>query len=368
VNKQGTVYERKDGRWVAALSLDSRQRVTRYCATRAAAEEALAQLVQLRERGRLSQTGRQTLATYLAQWLANKHASVRDHTFVMYRAQLAHVIIRLGHVRLSDLQPGQIRALGTALLDTGYATATVNQCLVILKMALRDAEADGLIDRSPGAHVRPPRINQEERRWLSSSQVRAFLRSSTESEWYALWMLLLDTGMRIGEATALRWSEVDSDAGTILVLATVTHRTGQGAVRGEPKTPCSRRLLHLGPDTLAALKTHSPAVKRRRASTRGWVDQDLVFPNTHGGFLCVKQVNICLMRDLGIAGLPRFTAHELRHTMASQWLNDGEDVRVVQERLGHASAAMTLDIYGHVAPAMHREAAQRAANRRRQTS
>ena len=168
--------------------------------------------------------------------------------------------------------------------------------------------------------------------------------------------------MRRGEALGLRWADVDLDAGRVRVVQTITQTRGRIVV-GDPKTARGRRPVALDGATIAVLREH----RRRMLEERLLVGSDfddngLVFHYPDGLCLRPDAVSAAFVRRVARYGLPRLTLHGLRHTWATLALERGIHPRVVQERLGHSTIAITLGIYSHVAPTLHDEAAQLVAD------
>jgi len=162
-----------------------------------------------------------------------------------------------------------------------------------------------------------------------------------------------------GEALALRWRDVDLDAGTLRVAQTV-QRVGGGLVFSEPKTTRSRRTVPLPPVTLTALRAHraTQAGERLKAGT-AWQDSGLVFTTPIGTVVDPRNLNRLLDNLCLRAQVRRVRVHDLRHTCASLLLAQGVEPRVIMETLGHSHIATTMNIYAHVLPVLQRQAADR---------
>lgn len=169
---------------------------------------------------------------------------------------------------------------------------------------------------------------------------------------------MVTTGLRVGEATALRWEDIDLDAGAAMVRQTLHRQRGQGMVIGPPKTDRSRRRVYLATNVVVALRQRQWAQKEEAlASGRSWAATELAFTTVEGtpfdpGYL-LQELHCLLKR----ADLPTIRVHDLRHTAATYLLSTGTHPKVVQEMLGHSSITLTMDTYSHVLPAMHRQAA-----------
>jgi integrase len=163
--------------------------------------------------------------------------------------------------------------------------------------------------------------------------------------------------MRKGELLALRWQDVDLDAGRLTVRHTLRLGTRELA---EPKTERARRTLRLGSDTVVALREHRrQQLEERLAAGRCWVDGDFVFATTIGTPLDSRNGTKAFQRTLKRAGLPHQRFHDLRHACATLLLEDGEELGVVSRILGHSQIATTADVYAHLTPAMLERSAAR---------
>jgi integrase len=248
----------------------------------------------------------------------------------------------------------------------GLDARTVSYVHTILHRALRDAVRWGRLARNPTDAADPPRIAQKPdgfHAWDARTR-RSFVDASQLSgdRLHALWVTLATSGMRRGEALGLRWTDIDLDAGRLQVVQTIT-QTGSKAEIGEPKTSRGRRAVALDTATVAVFRDH----RRRMLEERLLVGSDFddhgfVFHGPDGRNLRPDAVSGAFLRRVARYGLPRLTLHGLRHTWATLALEHGVHPRVVQERLGHSTIAITLGIYSHVAPTLHDEAAKLVAD------
>jgi integrase len=243
---------------------------------------------------------------------------------------------------------------------------TVNYVHTIVHRALKDAVRWGRLARNPADATDPPRGGQKSdgvHSW-DAATLRKFLTESSVSgdRLRPLWVLLATTGMRRGEALGLRWSDVDLDAGRLRVVQTIIQVRSKATI-GEPKTARGRRPIALDVGTVAVLREHRRRVLQQRMLVgRDFKDRDLVFHHPDGSCLKPDAVSAAFVRRVRAVGLPRLTLKGLRHTWATLALERGIHPRVVQERLGHSTIAITLGIYSHVAPTLHDEAAQLVAD------
>lgn len=362
-NLAGTVFKRPNGTWGAALQIDGRRKFV-YAKTRREVQEQLQQLQKEAQAGQFKTTSASTLRLntvqeFLTYWLHSVvKSTVRPKTWDHYDLCIRRMLPCLGKVKLATLSANDIREVEVYLQENkGLANRTVRHCHSVLHMALNQAVVLGLLQRNPAKDLPPPRVARREMRTLPRDEVRRLLFSSAGSRWHALWAVLVTTGLRLGEASALRWSDLDLRKGTATIQRSVQRQTGVGMVFVEPKTEGSRRTVQLPPGAVATLKEHRPLVLQERLAAGGlWNDLDLIFPSPLGGPIDPARVNESLHTALHKANLPRLRVHDLPHTAATLLLEGGTHPKVVQDLLGHSTIAMTLDLYSHVTPRLQQEA------------
>jgi len=219
---------------------------------------------------------------------------------------------------------------------------------------LKQALDWNLVHRNVATLVRPPHLSHKEVEVLDAEQVRHLLSAVRGERWSALLTLALATGARQGELLGLRWSDVDLTRRTMHIQRQLL----RDGTFNEPKTAKGRRTVDLPSSCIAVLKEH----KRQQAEERlligpEWAGGDLLFCTHQGKPLGHRNVVRAFKAILVRAGLPDISFHALRHTAATLLLLQGTHPKIVQERLGHSTIAMTLDIYSHAIPTMGRAAA-----------
>lgn len=165
---------------------------------------------------------------------------------------------------------------------------------------------------------------------------------------------MITTGVRRGEAMALRWSDINWDRRNVSITRSLHEETGTGWVAGPTKTGRSR-VISLRPDTVKALKRLKAEQAGRQLKAEYWEDRDLVFSTSTGRPLDRRWMQRLLDRACARAGIPRRKLKETRHTFATLGLRAGVPVKIISEALGHASVAITYDVYSHVVPGMQEE-------------
>jgi integrase len=174
---------------------------------------------------------------------------------------------------------------------------------------------------------------------------------------HGLWVFLVTTGLRLGEALALRWSDVDLTEGQVTIRRAIQRQRGAGLVFVEPKSARSRRTVPIPRETVYVLAEQRKTNDRDRAKAGDvWQENDLLFPTPTGRPRDTAYRSISFHTALARAGLPRMRLHDLRHTAATHLLTKHVHPKVVQDLLGHSTISITLDTYSHVLPALAKEA------------
>ncbi|HET6408843.1 MAG TPA: site-specific integrase, partial [Chthoniobacteraceae bacterium] len=228
----------------------------------------------------------------------------------------------------------------------------------VFNNAMKQAVRWRLVNSNPCDHVDLPQLKRKEMKALDRDQAGRFLAAAKESEFYALFALLLTTGMRPGEAIALRWCDIDLASGAVSITRALSGRSGDYRFE-EPKTPKSRRTLPIPLSVTDSLRTLKSA--RQKAADGVLIDLQLVFVSSNGSLIDLQNLNKRHFKPiLKAASLsPEIRLYDLRHSCATLLLQAGTHVKVVSERLGHASAMLTLDRYSHVVPGLQESATEK---------
>jgi integrase len=311
-------------------------------------------------------------AFLLDEWLPAVKGTLRPTTYASY-TMLAkqHIIPRLGNLQLQNLNAAAINALYAHLLEEGrvcgaggLSASSVRRVHAVLHRACRDAVRWGRLTVNPVDAADPPKASAEHSERLpvwSAEQLAAFLACVSEDRLFALWRLLAMTGMRRGEALGLAWHDLDIEAERLTIRRAWVPVNGV-AQMSEPKSRRGRRTIALDPVTLEALQGHAARQADEQSDCSGvWTDSGLVFTGTDGQPLQPWAVSKAFRDRAKAALLPPIPLHGLRHTYATLALASGVNPRIVSARLGHATVALTLDVYSHVLPQQDREAAERIA-------
>ncbi|MDO8616866.1 MAG: tyrosine-type recombinase/integrase [Dehalococcoidia bacterium] len=361
-NGEGSIYQRKDGRWVAAVSYERGRRKTALAPNKADARKRLAELISDAEQG-LALAPDPTLADFLRKWLAESAPrTLRPRTLAGYRSIVErHLIPALGRVRLRKLQPGDIDAYLNRTIKGGLTTRTAQYHHAVLRRALGQAERWGYVARNVARLVTPPQVRQRDIAPLTPAQARIFLASISGDRLEALYAVSLSLGLRQGEALGVGWDDVSLEERTLTVRHTL-QRYGGAYHRDDPKTERSRRTVSLPAPLADALRQHRARQNEERLRVGAlWAGDKwgLVFCDELGEPLSGAQVTRKFQARLAALGLPRQRFHDLRHAAATFLLAQGVPLRVVMEILGHSTITTTANVYGHVLPELQRDAMDR---------
>ena len=377
MSTQGSIQKDDSGTWFFVIDVPGpngrrRQLRRRGFRTKKLAQNALTTVRSEVMNGTFVTPSRTTVANYLNAWLTALPASGRRPTTVAgYRALMNHdVIPAIGGVDLQALNALHLDKMYADLLDRGLAMSTVRKVHVVLGKALSDAERKGFVNRNVAHLATPPAMSASrppEMKFWTPPQLHGFLASITDHPHYPVIRLAAMTGLRRGELAGLRWSDVDLTAGTLSVGQATTVVDGH-PVTGDVKTKRSRRVVDIDAGTLAVLRAWAKRQKQYRLLLGPeWIATGLVFTMPTGEAWHPDSISQAFQRLVTpyskkraaqlLLIRPRIRFHDLRHTHASHLLAAGVNVKVVSDRLGHASVAFTLDTYAHVMPGQQAEAA-----------
>ena len=356
------IRKRGPRRWEVSVHLGGGKRHWRSVrGTKRQAERVAARLEEEAQSGALVESTAITLGTYLEQWL---ETHVRLHnaprTYQDYRYHVERFLQpRLGHFRLTHLRPMHLQGLQVDLRQQGL-TRTADYVHQVVRKALNDAVRLQLLARNPALAARPPRSRPQPADIPSVEVVRAALTAIRGTDLELPIRLAVTTGVRPGELVALRWRDLELEAGRARIRQSLQRIKGKGLVFAPTKTHRSTRTIALDAGVVQQLKEHrtSQAARRKELGPL-YKDHDLVFAQADGHPVASGVMLDRFQRALRRAGLPSLRIKDLRHVHASIMLSEGVHPRVVQEQLGHASITLTLNTYSHVTPGIQSEAVQR---------
>jgi len=305
---------------------------------------------------------RLTVGQYLTDgWLPG--LTVRPSTKQSYTGHVKNYLVpNLGHIPLQALNAAHLRAMLAAIRQDGVrgpvSAATARRVHATVRSALAAALTDNLIGRNPAVGLKLEVPTKQPMTIWTGDQLADFLHAIAADRLHPLYRFLALTGARRGEALGLRWTDVTLDDSRVLISRQLLD-VGYRLVEGPPKTARGFRSVALDPDTVHLLRRHrTRQVEERLAWGKAYRDQDLVFARENGEPIHPDHASKHFAHLVAGTGRPRIRLHDLRHTHASVLLRSGVQPKVVSDRLGHSSIAITLDTYSHVLPSTDAEAAR----------
>lgn len=361
---RGQIIPRGERKWLLRVYLGREGGKRKYSArtvegTYKQAEMELTKTLREMDTKTFVEPSKISLTEFFDQWLESK-VDISPRTKSFYESRLDLVWRpKLGHVRLDQLVPHQIQTTLNDLTKLGKLPRTVESFFMTLNQALGWAVEMGMLMKNPAQKVTLPRKTRREMKVLTQEQVQLFLERAEGEKMYPLWLLLLTTGMRPGEALALQWPDVNFENASVSVnkcLTTDGH--GHWTVSHELKTESSVRSVSLPKTTVEALRTH----KARQAaeilvSGPEYKRQDFVFASRNGTFLQPTDVRGKWEKALERHKMPKVRLYDARHTHITHLLEAGVHPKVAADRAGHSDTRMTMNTYSHVLPQMRQETA-----------
>ena len=312
-------------------------------------------------RGTYVEPSKITLKQWMAEWQRDYLVGVKPSTKRLYEECVRlYILPHLGEAKLDQLSGPMIQRFYNDLLNPskdnqrGICAKSVKNVHGILHKALQQAVKNELIRLNPSENCVLPRVQKKEMHPLTQEQMRALFELLPDHPHEYLYQIAIFTGMREGELLGLTWDCVDFKHHTILVKQQLQreHQKGGRYLVVPPKNS-KIRYIPMAPSVmkLFALQKQRQEFQRKKVG-EAWENSGMVFTNPVGGYLSSRTVYDCFKRLAKKIGAPEARVHDLRHTYAMACIESGVDIKTLQENLGHATAAFTLEVYGHVSKQM----------------
>ena len=363
---EGSIYLQKDGRWRGEISLgyktDGRpRRKVLYGRTRADVSGELKPLLRNQQLGYDVKPIKMTLEAFLGTWLIEvatpklKPATIQSYEWLIKD----HIVPAIGTKILESLKPRDVQLCINRIVEKGLSPRSAAHALATLRSALGTAEKWQLVPRNVAALVDAPRSKRYQAQTLTSEQAKSLVSAAAGNRLSALYTVALALGLRLGEALALAWEDVDFATRKLRVRRSLQRIRGKLEFV-ETKSDRSNRTLRLPAVCVSSLLNHAKSQSTERAwAGSKWVDSGLCFTSSIGTPLDGPNVTHQFQRLLQASGLPRMRFHDLRHSAATLLIAQGVHPRTVMEILGHSQIGITMNLYGHVLPKLHDEAAEK---------
>lgn len=335
--------------------------------TKKQAEKVMVQMLSEMNQGIFIHESTKTLEQFLLEWLDTYIRPTKSPTTTKrYVEQVEKYIIpALGKKKLQDLKSMDIQKFYNALAeksplsDKPLSAKSIKNIHMNFLGALGQAVKMDLIKKNPAKHVEVPKTKKYQAEVYTPEEVQTLLENVIDTDMEVPIALLVGLGLRRGEVLALRWQDVDLERGKVCIRRNMV-KVGKEIIFKDPKTETSNREIEL-PSTLLKLLQ----VERKRYLTNKlkmgeqFEDNDLVVCWDDGKCINPDTLSQKFRRLIERIGLKHIRLHDLRHTNATLMLEYGVNIKVAQQRLGHASISTTMDIYSHVTEKVEKEAADK---------
>ena len=352
----------KNGRdvWSALLPLpkgsDGKRRQHRfsYIGNKKDAEKALTAELGHIGGGAFVSADRVTLGQYATDWLAGAETRYAGRTWQRAECFIrVHLLPRLGTMGLQSLSAADLNRAYVEWCNGGLSPRTVLQQHLWIHRILGQALREGRVRQNVAALADRPRYQRREMRFLTNDEVARLLKAGeTEPPYGLLFAMALASGARLSELLGLKWEDVDFSRATLAIRRSL-ESTRRHGVREKSTKSGKPRMVDLPASAVELLR------RQRIASAARRIEPGYIFPGRDGGPWDPHNVSQRFRHFRYLAKIPGASFHSLRHTAATKMLELGVSPKVVQERLGHASISITLDLYSHVTPSLQAEAARR---------
>lgn len=370
----GTIRQRKDGTWEGRYTTGrdpgtgKQVQKSIYGKTQAEVRKKLKQITKEIDEGTYSEPSKMSVGQWLDTWYSEYLGSVKQSTAAHYKSHIeTNLKPYIGAVKLVSLKSLQVQKLYNDLLRSeenpnGVSAKTIKNLHCVLHKAMEQAVELGYIKSNPTAACKLPRIEKKEVSFIEEAGIKKLLKAIKGHQFESVYIVDLFTGMRQGEVLGLTWDCVDFDAEMLTINKQLQkeHKRGGRYQLVSCKTDNVRRIKP-SRHVMDTLKQQRIAQNKKRLLAGGaWCnDWDLVFTNDAGGHLCATTVYNHFKKIVKSIGLPSIRFHDMRHTFAVLSLQNGDDLKTVQNNIGHSTAAFTLTVYAHVSQKMRQDSADR---------
>lgn len=346
-------------------TLRGRQRKSQSFATLEEAEQFLLGVAQAQRAGTYEQPSDITVKEIVDGYLLRGASSWRSHTYGAYRERVRlQLYPMLGERRAESLTTPEVQRWIDQLIKEGYAPSTIQGVAVIVRAAFKQAKEIGFTSHNPVVGIRVPKVELKESTTWRPEHIAALLEAIDDPMYYALYRVMLATGMRPGEARALRWSDIDLARRTIHVQRTITRDENLLVIVGETTKSSRSRTISVSDEEITALRAWKvKQTEVRLKCPTPWDAGGYVFTRADGRWIAGSTWDERHKKYCAAAEVPYVTRHGMRHTNATLEMAAGVSAKVVAQRLGHRSITTTLERYSHVSEEMHREAAAALSKR-----
>ena len=368
ITRNGKKYDYWEGRYTAGYDPGTGKQIQRSVTgkTQKEVSKKLKEATAALDAGTYTAPSKMTIEQWLDIWTSEYLKKVKPRTAESYKIIVKnHLKPGLGATKLDALNAHTVQTFYNGLINGSedkkpLSAKTVKNIHGVLHKALQQAVKNKYINFNPAEACELPRVEKAQIQPLDEAQIKAFLNAIKGHRYEQLFSVVLFTGMREGEALGLCWDCVDLKKGTITINKQLQKMVGQKEYHLVSTKNGKGRQITVPPFVVSALKkARHQQLENRIRYADCWEESDFVFTDEDGRHLKPKQVYDSFKKIVEEIGTPSTRFHDLRHSYAVALIKSGDDIKTVQENLGHATAAFTLDVYGHVTEQMKRDSAAR---------
>lgn len=360
VKGEGRPFQRsQDGLWVVVVRDAAGKRKYLYASTSDAAIARRDEYVAGVSMGLSLASTKLTVGRQMADFLDERRGKVRPSTWISYESHVRIHLDSLARIPLTRLTKADVRRMVRDRQAAGCAPATIAYSLTVLRMAIAQAIGDGLVPRNVAVGVAGPAIEKPELDILTAEEARKLIDHRTDHPSGNLWSLLVSTGLRLGEALALRRVDVDLPRHRITVAGSVTAVDRRMLEEDEPRLQLGPPKTAAGRRTIVVPAAALEAIRAELAIDRPANVQGVIFTTPLGTLVDKRNALKSWVTFRELVELPAIRIHDLRHTCASLMLASGASLFDVMNMLGHSSISETANTYGHLVEGRSRELAGR---------
>lgn len=365
----GTIRKRSDGRWEARYSLGFDPKTGKqvqksiYGRTQGEVRKKLSAVVVQIDNGTYTEPSKVRLSVWLDLWFQDYTGNLKPATKSAYEEHIrVHIKPYLGDVMMASLTTQMIQRVYNMLqFEKHLSPKSIKNIHGVFHKAIDQAIKIGYIKQNPLDAVVLPRVEKRQIQTMEDSDMTAFLEAIKGHPYENVLFVTVFTGLRQGEVLGLTWDCVDFERGTLLINKQHNKAKGEKEYHFSSLKNDRIRMLTVADDVMDVLRRQK-ALQTQWAELLGEAfhnDDNLVFTNEYGRFIANQAVYRNYKKIMEKIGLGSMRFHDLRHTYAVNSLKAGDDIKTVQENLGHATAAFTLGTYAHATIGMKRESAKR---------
>ena len=363
------IRKRSDGRWEGRYTLGfdpntgKQRQISIYGKTQKEIRQKLTRIAFEIDEGTYIEPNSIILEDWLRTWLRDYIGNVKPATVKSYTDHVElNIIPYLGKNQLGKLSAAMIQTLyNTLQREKSLSPKTIKNVHGVLHRALDQALKLGYIRRNPLDGVTLPRIERAQVKAMEDDDLIRFLNAIKGNPYEYVFFVTVFTGLRQGEVLGLTWDCVNFDQHTLFI------NKQHGKAKGTKEYVFSS-LKNDKPRMIMAADGVMDVFKKQKARQQQWAESaggswnnadNLVFTTEVGRYLSNQTVYLAFKKIVKSLGMEKVRFHDLRHTFAVNSLKAGDDIKTVQENLGHHTAAFTLDVYAHVTSGMKRDSAKR---------